>query len=48
MFDDGARDVLRGDDGPDWYFASLSGGVLDHLFGLGRGERVEELGPGAP
>ena len=42
-FDDGAVDALDGASGSDWFFAHLSGGVTDVIFGRGVGEVVDEL-----
>jgi len=34
VFDDAAVDVLTGNDSRDWFFANLSGGVLDSITDL--------------
>jgi Ca2+-binding RTX toxin-like protein len=48
VFDDDAVDVLKGASGSNWYFANLSGGVLDTVSGLARSEIVVELDILAP
>src|SRR5262249_3595373 len=45
VFDDGARDVMIGGCGLDWFFANLDGGVLDQILCLGKGEMVDPLEP---
>ena len=46
--DDDPVDVLQGAAGTDWFFANLSGGVLDVLDGPGGSEIVEALSVPAP
>jgi hypothetical protein len=41
VFDDGAADTLQGAGGSDWFFANLSGGVLDSI--LGGQDTMDEL-----
>jgi PKD repeat protein len=43
VFDDGAPDQLRGASGKDWFFANLSGGILDAVNNQDGSELVEEL-----
>ncbi|HKA06066.1 MAG TPA: PKD domain-containing protein, partial [Gemmataceae bacterium] len=43
VFDDGTVDVLTGNDSRDWFFANLSGGVLDSITDLKNPEAVFEL-----
>jgi Ca2+-binding RTX toxin-like protein len=43
VFDDGAADVLVGNQEMDWCFANQDGGVLDILAGMNLSELVDEL-----
>jgi predicted NAD-dependent protein-ADP-ribosyltransferase YbiA (DUF1768 family) len=42
VFDDGERDTIWGDQGTDWFFANLVGGVLDDLRDRARGESNDD------
>ena len=46
VFDDGAKDVMTGSSGVDWFFANLEadkGGVLDKITDLDDDEFAEDL-----
>ena len=43
VFDDQSLDRIWGEGGQDWYFANLSGGVTDQIYGKSGNEANEEL-----